>query len=520
MFKDRQGFSLLLLMSLAVPVPLIAATPAQAPTPTSTPDAHPGCAGIDARQCVELAIQAVGGRAALAAITSEQTDVIGHSVLTEQSYRQAPFITAYMRNTASVDFVKGRMITESHGVWPEADPDTASAESTATVIATRTAAVIRVDGAEQSGRLSHIDGARARLELGPERLLLTAAAASDLHFETAETLRSTPHTVVAFRWDGAPVKVLINGFNHLPDATETTRTFNDFWTVWGDVAQRVYFDNWKLIGRIAYPTNRIEERNGVLWSSSQVLEAKFNVALDDKAFAMSAQAASKSAALGSSAFDQSDHVALAPGVDLYQGGYNVTFIRQNDGVLLLEAPGSSAFVKNVLAKARADNPSLPIKAVLTSSDSWPHIGGLRQAVAEKLPVYALDLNRPLLERLLSASHAQKPDDLQKSPQSANWRMIAGKTEIGTGPNRIVVYPLRGASTERQYMVYFPQHRLLYASDTLVLDPDKHALYDPELMHEVVQAADREHLQIDQVYAMHNGPVSWSEVKGLVTAAAG
>ena len=52
-----------------------------------------------------------------------------------------------------------------------------------------------------------IDEARATLELGPERLLLTAEAASDLHFEPAETLRSTPHAVVAFGWNGAPVKI-------------------------------------------------------------------------------------------------------------------------------------------------------------------------------------------------------------------------------------------------------------------------------------------------------------------------
>lgn len=69
------------------------------------------------------------------------------------------------------------------------------------------------------------------------------------------------------------------------------------------------------------------------------------------------------------------------------------------------------------------------------------------------------------------------------------------------------------------MVYFPEHRLLYASDTLVLDPDKHTLYDPELMHEVVQAVDREHLQVDTVYAMHNGPAPWGEVVQLVAAAA-
>jgi hypothetical protein len=87
-------------------------------------------------------------------------------------------------------------------------------------------------------------------------------------------------------------------------------------------------------------------------------------------------------------------------------------------------------------------------------------------------------------------------------------------EIGSGPNRMELYPLRGASTERQYMVYFPQHRLLYASDTLVINSDK-TLYDPELMHEVRQAVEREHLLVDTVYAMHQGPAPWSDVMSLL-----
>jgi hypothetical protein len=79
---------------------------------------------------------------------------------------------------------------------------------------------------------------------------------------------------------------------------------------------------------------------------------------------------------------------------------------------------------------------------------------------------------------------------------------------------MLLYPLRGASTERQYMVYFPEHHLLYASDTLVLNPD-HTLYDPELMHEVQQVVEREHLAVEVVYAMHEGPTPWKDVVALI-----
>jgi hypothetical protein len=77
-----------------------------------------------------------------------------------------------------------------------------------------------------------------------------------------------------------------------------------------------------------------------------------------------------------------------------------------------------------------------------------------------------------------------------------------------------LYPLRGAATERQYMVYFPEARLLYASDTLALNEDG-SLYDPELMHEVAQAVERAGLKVDAVFAMHQGPMPWEKVVALV-----
>jgi hypothetical protein len=64
------------------------------------------------------------------------------------------------------------------------------------------------------------------------------------------------------------------------------------------------------------------------------------------------------------------------------------------------------------------------------------------------------------------------------------------------------------------MVYFPERHLLYASDTLTLNDDG-TLYDPELMYEVAQAVKRENLIVDTVFAMHQGPMPWGTVVGLI-----
>jgi hypothetical protein len=327
--------------------------------------------------------------------------------------------------------------------------------------------------------------------------------------------------VVAFTWQRVPVRLFLNPFNHLPDAVETTQEFQDFWYFWGDVRQRIYFDNWKVVQGIGFPTNLVEERNRVVWSSEQALNIEFNVAIDDKAFAMDAGAAKQSAHLvgWNRSFKVKTDTALASGIDLFPGAWNSTIVKEPDGIVILEAPISGLYTQGVIEEARKRYPGTPIKAVLSTSDSWPHTGGVRTAVAQGLPVFILDLNRPLLDRMVSAPHTLDPDALERSTNSKTpkWTIVSKKEVIGSGENRMELYPLRGASTERQYMVYFPEHHLLYASDTLALNDDG-SLYDPELMSEVAQAVTREKLTVDKVYAMHQGPMAWQQVMSLIEKA--
>jgi hypothetical protein len=173
-------------------------------------------------------------------------------MLMEQSYRQAPFITSYVRGRTTMDLTNQRLLTEAHLTWPESDPD--QSDSDTTLIVGADGGVYQTRFGDSPCSLGDLDASREALALGPARVLLTAAGASDLHFEAPVTLRSTPHAVVAFTWRHIPVRVLLNPFNHLPDAVETTQVFHDFWYFWGDVRQRIYLDNWKLVEGITFPT--------------------------------------------------------------------------------------------------------------------------------------------------------------------------------------------------------------------------------------------------------------------------
>jgi hypothetical protein len=510
----------------AAPSTLPSPAPTTPPIPGAAPAPNSVCAGKSAKECVALALDALGGRERLQAIHNIRLETISHTELMEQSYRQAPFITAYGRGTSIMDFAKQRYRATSKLTWPEADPGQAESESL--VIVGPAGGVVSVQGQTFPAPLSVLDPVREAMALGPARVLLVAADAADLAYDRPEKLRETPHTVVRFTWGKVPVRVSINPFNALPDAVETIQQFDDFWFFWGDVRQRVYFDNFERFHGVSYPTNLIEERNGALWRSTQALNVEFNVTLDDKDFAMDEKMAAASA--GGSGwkrkFSAGKPTALAPGVDLYTGAWNATIIKQDDGVAILEAPISESYMQGVLDEAAKQYPGVPIRAVFSTSDSWPHTGGVRLARARKLGVYILDLNQPLLDRLMEAPHTIDPDALQRSlvaldadrvNKATAWRTVSGKTVVGTGDNRVELYPIRGAGTERQYMVYFPQHKLLYASDTLALNEDG-SLYDPELMHEVAAAVARENLDVTTVFAMHQGPIPWSQVTTLLAKA--
>ena len=483
---------------------------------SENPVAAPGCADKSPQHCVDLALDAMGGRDRLQQIKNVRLHTIEHTALAEQSYRQDPFITSYESGQTTLDLANQRVLSEAKLTWPEANANQEAIE--VNWVAGPEGCVRRTKGGDSPCPLGDLDAAREMLALGPENLLLAASRAADLHFETPEILRSTPHAVVAFSWQKVPVRVLLNVYNHLPDAVETSQEFHDFWYFWGDVQQRVYFDNWQLFQGVVFPTNRVEERNGIIWRSAQAVNVEFNVSIEERAFAMDPNVARKSAASPgwNRAFRGEKDTRLAPGVDLFLGSWNSTVVRQPDGIVILEAPISGLYMQGVIEEARKRYPGVPVKAVLSTSDSWPHTGGVRFAVAQGLLVYILDLNRPLLDKMMKAPHTLDPDALQssKNPKEPHWKIVSEKEDVGGGENRLELYPLRGASTERQYLVYFPGSRLLYASDTLALNEDG-SLYDPELMREVAQAVKRANLKVDTVFAMHEGPMPWDQVLSMV-----
>ena len=179
-------------------------------------------------------------------------------------------------------------------------------------------------------------------------------------------------------------------------------------------------------------------------------------------------------------------------------------VKQSDGIVVIEAPIASGYSAKVIAEAERRWPGVPVKAVISTSDSWPHIAGVGEYVARRIPVYVLDLNLAILQRLVDAPRTWYPDLLAQSPRKPDFRVVSDKVVLGDGPNRLEFYPLRGETSERQMMVYFPQHKLLYGSDPFQKDESGRYFY-PQTVWEVKRAVAREKLQVDTFFMMHVGP---------------
>ena len=364
------------------------------------------------------------------------------------------------------------------------------------------AAGLSFDGHAVPASGEQVQDAAEANALAPERVLMTALGSSDLRRLPDLTLQSVPHQEVEFTWQGMPVRIFLNVDTHLPTAVEWARAYpyGIFWSIWGEVTTRVYYSFWWLQNGIHYPLQKDVFRNGLPDQTVTITKIDFNPAF----------AASATQTMDDRSPGKTDTASeIAPGIMFIPGAWNTTLIRQENGIVILEAPMSSGYSAKVMQLAQSKFPGVPVNAVITTSDSWPHIGGVREYVARGIPVYVLDRTVPLISRFLQAPRTEYPDTLAKAPRAADLRPVSAKTVLGSGPNRMELYPIHGETSERQMMVYFPEHKLLYGSDPFQQTEDGKFFY-PQTVYELQSAVEREHLSVERFFMMHVGPNPWSE----------
>ncbi|WP_347156922.1 hypothetical protein [Pontibacter chitinilyticus] len=470
------------------------------------------------QQLVAQSIAAMGGQEKLVQLKTLRLTGIGHTYLLEQSERpEGPWVVNYTQVQQLRDYEHQRLRTlkESRNTQqPEWAPQTV-------VYSDGAAAILAPAGQLMPGRRTMAEEAEETLQLAPEQVLLLALKAPGLRALKDTVLQGVVNHGVAFRQGATQVKLYLNKYSHLPTLLQTTRAYPQelFWSVWGDVRSDMFFSYWSLTPEgVQYPLQYNLYRNNQPYQEFTILQLELNPTIPADTFAIPEQVQKAFAAQQVQNYNQlplgrPDQLAqeLAPGVLQIPGYWNVALIKQDDGVVLLEMPISPGYTAKALAKAKELYPNLKVKAVVSTSDAWPHVAGVREAVAQKLPVYTLVLNQPLLQRLVAAPFATTPDNLAQHPTKAKIKPVTEKTVVGKGANHMELYPIRGESGERMLMVYFPEHRLLYASDLVQQNRDG-SFFQPAYIAEVVAAVQREGLQVANVFAMHTGLLPYPKLQ--------
>lgn len=503
-----------------VVVALLAAAPAAAQVPTG-----------EAAARVREALDAMGGEARWRALASIRVEGVGHEHALEQSERpEGPWLPTYRQFSELRDLDDGRLRRhqEQRGFWhPEWSPHAMIADREA-------ASFARGERSGPARPAQHAD-ALARLDLSPERILLTALEAPDLATAGDTTLQGVRHDVVTFTWDDRPVRVFLNAHTRLPAGwSAPDRRGGAFTQMWGDTPTVTVWSLWSLEpGGWLYPRQQDVFRFGHTLERELLSSVAFDVPAPADSFAIAPETREAFAALVapggqplsglrpgvSFQGEPEEGVTLAEGVVTIPGVYATTFVEQGDGLVILDAPMTDAWTEAVLELAAERFPGVPVVSVVTTSDAWLHVGGVREYVARGVPLHALDLNAPLLERMIAAPRVRFPDSLAKAPRPADIRPVSGPVTIGEGSNRLELYPVRGEGGERMMVAYLPERRILYASDLVQIQPDG-SVFWPEYLIEVRNVVARHGLDPETVFAMHTPPRPWAEVTALLAEVEG
>ena len=359
------------------------------------------------------------------------------------------------------------------------------------------------------------------LMLSPERVLLTALDAPSLRLDRDTTLGGVVHHVVSLGTGGAGVRLFIDAVSGFPTHLELVRAYpsNLFWAMWGDLRFMTTWSAWALERNgVWYPRQRRVTLNGAPFReyavSSLDLEASIPpdsmVIPDSVRSAFAARVAAEWRAAGQGSAPRLMPVELADGVVLYQGGYQSAAVRQPDGVVIIEGAESNAKSAAVLADVAARWPGSRVKAVVSTSPMWMHVGGLREYAARGIPIYALDANVPVVRALLAAPHRQAPDSLARARVVPRVLPVSRLTAIGSGASRLELRPARGQHASAMLLVWMPDLRLLYASDVVVPDAFE-PVFTSAYRAELVRIVRREGLDVERVFAEHLPATAWVEV---------
>jgi len=202
-------------------------------------------------------------------------------------------------------------------------------------------------------------------------------------------------------------------------------------------------------------------------------------------------------------------VQLAPNVWRAEGSsHHTLIIDQGDGLLLVEAPQSTQRMRMVLDSVARRFPGKRINGLVSTHHHWDHTGGLREVIAEGIPVYTHAANAAFVRRVGEARRTVSPDLQEQRRRGVTLFSTTDSLVLGAGAGRVVLYHTESVHAQGLLSAWVPSAGVLFTSD--VVNPTATSVA-PAGSAELVALARTRGIAPAMYAGGHGRSVPWDEI---------
>ncbi len=279
-----------------------------------------------------------------------------------------------------------------------------------------------------------------------------------------------------------------------------------------------WYGRWAAAGPILFPRQLDVFVRNELVAHTAITEVVANPALPDSAFAIPPTIRERAAGAAASTRLQVVIHPLAEGVWRLEGGsHHSLLVASGAELVVVELPQSTQRSRAVLDTIRANFPDRRlVSAVLTHHHS-DHAGGLREYVAEGIPIVAHERHVEFARRVAAADRRLAPDLQARRRQPPILHAVQDSLVLGAGAHRVVLYHYPTRHADGLLLAWVPSAGLLFGSD--VFTPGQPLDGQSQERAELAAFARARGIQPRRFAGGHGGIAEWRDVESVSGAAA-